>query len=207
VLVENAHKDIGSWFRVLAKPWPKKNGADFDQDQIEAHLKQLDTFYRGSGWSNDGPEGYTQNGLLLRLLRHTVSIYLQLLIRNSQRIQTQNGAQKFRNRARQYADPESRPFTFGRSLTYRSAMRPIHHPLQIVIRRGARAFLLSSSPPINHASILSKLRNPSTANLLIRPPSDTPFPWGFIHSRTTRSRMLSRTLRWLGRNMENASHR
>ena len=37
-----------------------KNGAEYDQDRLEKDLDHLDTFYRGDGWSNDGPQGYTQ---------------------------------------------------------------------------------------------------------------------------------------------------
>jgi hypothetical protein len=45
------------WFRVFANLGLKKNGAKFSQDRLDADIKHLDTFYRGDGWSNDGPEG------------------------------------------------------------------------------------------------------------------------------------------------------
>ena len=48
------------WFRVFANLGLKANGAPFSQDRIFADMDHLDTFYRGGGWSNDGPDGYTQ---------------------------------------------------------------------------------------------------------------------------------------------------
>jgi hypothetical protein len=31
-----------------------------DEEQMSRDLDRLESFYRGEGWSNDGPEGYTQ---------------------------------------------------------------------------------------------------------------------------------------------------
>lgn len=45
------------WFRVFANLGLKKNGAKFSKDRLERDIKHLDTFYRGDGWSNDGPDG------------------------------------------------------------------------------------------------------------------------------------------------------
>jgi hypothetical protein len=45
------------WFRVFANLGLKKNGGKFSQERLEADIKHLETFYRGDGWSNDGPEG------------------------------------------------------------------------------------------------------------------------------------------------------
>jgi hypothetical protein len=45
------------WFRVFANLGLKKNGGKFSQERLDADIKHLDTFYRGDGWSNDGPEG------------------------------------------------------------------------------------------------------------------------------------------------------
>jgi hypothetical protein len=48
------------WFRVFANLAMKSNGARYSEERLGADLDHLDTFYRGEGWSNDGPEGYTQ---------------------------------------------------------------------------------------------------------------------------------------------------
>ena len=45
------------WFRVFANLGLKKNGGKFSQDRLDADIEHLNTFYRGDGWSNDGPEG------------------------------------------------------------------------------------------------------------------------------------------------------
>jgi hypothetical protein len=45
------------WFRVFANLGLKKNGGKFSQERLDADIVHLDTFYRGGGWSNDGPEG------------------------------------------------------------------------------------------------------------------------------------------------------
>jgi len=44
------------WFRVFANLGLKKNGGKFSQERLDSDIKHLDTFYRGDGWSNDGPE-------------------------------------------------------------------------------------------------------------------------------------------------------
>lgn len=45
------------WFRVFANLGLKKNGGRYSAERLESDIKHLDTFYRGDGWSNDGPEG------------------------------------------------------------------------------------------------------------------------------------------------------
>lgn len=45
------------WFRVFANLGLKKNGGKFSQDRLDSDIEHLETFYRGDGWSNDGPEG------------------------------------------------------------------------------------------------------------------------------------------------------
>lgn len=45
------------WFRVFANLGLKKNGGKFSQERLDSDIAHLDTFYRGGGWSNDGPEG------------------------------------------------------------------------------------------------------------------------------------------------------
>lgn len=44
------------WFRVFANLGLKQNGGKFSQDRLDSDIGHLDTFYRGDGWSNDGPE-------------------------------------------------------------------------------------------------------------------------------------------------------
>ena len=48
------------WFRVFSNLGLAKHGAQYSPERLEADLTHLDTFHRGDGWSNDGPEGYTQ---------------------------------------------------------------------------------------------------------------------------------------------------
>ena len=45
------------WFRVFANLGLKKNGGKFSQERLDSDIEHLETFYRGGGWSNDGPEG------------------------------------------------------------------------------------------------------------------------------------------------------
>lgn len=48
------------WFRVFANLGLKANGGNFSQEQLEKDIEHLNTFYRGDGWSNDGPENIHQ---------------------------------------------------------------------------------------------------------------------------------------------------
>lgn len=45
------------WFRVFANLGLKKNGGKYSQERLDSDIEHLNTFYRGDGWSNDGPEG------------------------------------------------------------------------------------------------------------------------------------------------------
>ncbi|KAJ4286671.1 hypothetical protein N0V90_012923 [Kalmusia sp. IMI 367209] len=114
------------WFRVFANLGLAKNGAKWSKERLEADIKQLNTFYRGDGWSNDGPEGYRQ----MDYYSGSFAIqYLQLLYAKLAADTDPKQAEEYKSRARQYAldfvhyfDPEGRAITFGRSLTYRWAM-------------------------------------------------------------------------------------
>lgn len=114
------------WFRVFANLGLEKNGAKWDKERLEKDIKQLNTFYRGDGWSNDGPEGYRQ----MDYYSGSFAIqYLQLLYAKLAADSDPTQAEEYKSRARQYAldfvhyfDPEGRAITFGRSLTYRWAM-------------------------------------------------------------------------------------
>ncbi|PVH94956.1 hypothetical protein DM02DRAFT_173123 [Periconia macrospinosa] len=114
------------WFRVFANLGLANNGAAWNEDVLKADIKQLNTFYRGHGWSNDGPEGYRQ----MDYYSGSFAIqYLQLLYARLAADRDPEQADEYKARARMYAldfvhffDPEGRAITFGRSLTYRWAM-------------------------------------------------------------------------------------
>jgi hypothetical protein len=114
------------WFRVFANLGLAKNGARWSKTQLEADIKHLDTFYRGDGWSNDGPDGYRQ----MDYYSGSFAIqYLQLLYAKLAGDTDPATAEEFRERARLYAldfvhyfAPDGPAITFGRSLTYRWAM-------------------------------------------------------------------------------------
>ncbi|KAF2140857.1 uncharacterized protein K452DRAFT_272545 [Aplosporella prunicola CBS 121167] len=114
------------WFRVFANLGLAHNGAAHSPSRIEADLAHLDTFYRGRGWSNDGPAGYTQ----MDYYSSSFAIhYLQLLYAQLAGSRDPVRAAEYRARARTFAldfayyfDSAGRAITFGRSLTYRFAM-------------------------------------------------------------------------------------
>ncbi|KAF2235254.1 hypothetical protein EV356DRAFT_445280 [Viridothelium virens] len=114
------------WFRVFANLGLAKNNAKYDQDRLEKDVVHLNTFYRGDGWSNDGPASYRQ----MDYYSGSFAIqYLQLLYAKLAERTDPDRAEEFRNRARKYAldfvqyyDREGRSIPFGRSMTYRFAM-------------------------------------------------------------------------------------
>jgi hypothetical protein len=113
------------WFRVFANLGLQANGAPFSQDRIFADMDHLDTFYRGGGWSNDGPDGYTQ----MDYYSGSFAIqYLQLLYSKLANDTDPTRAEEYRSRARDFAldfvhyqDPDGHSIPFGRSMTYRFA--------------------------------------------------------------------------------------
>ncbi|EME89031.1 uncharacterized protein MYCFIDRAFT_185473 [Pseudocercospora fijiensis CIRAD86] len=113
------------WFRVFANLGLRANGAPYSHERIEADVAHLETFHRGEGWSNDGPEGYTQ----MDYYSGSFAIqYLQLLYSKLAADFDPQRAQRFRHRAKQFAldfihyqDPDGHSIPFGRSLTYRFA--------------------------------------------------------------------------------------
>ncbi|KAF2747669.1 hypothetical protein M011DRAFT_402164 [Sporormia fimetaria CBS 119925] len=114
------------WFRIFANLGLAKNGAKWSQECVNADIKQLDTFYRGEGWSNDGPEGYRQ----MDYYSGSFAIqYLQLLYAKLAADTDPEQAEEYKERGRMFAQdfvhyfaPDGRAITFGRSLTYRWAM-------------------------------------------------------------------------------------
>ena len=88
------------WFRVFANLGLAKNGAKYSKERLEADCDHLDTFYRGDGWSNDGPEGYTQ----MDYYSSSYAIqYLQLLYAQLAKDIDPKRAEVFRDRAKRYA--------------------------------------------------------------------------------------------------------
>jgi hypothetical protein len=88
------------WFRVFANLALMKNGAEYSQQRLDADLDHLDTFYRGDGWSNDGPSGYTQMDY------YSGSYAIQLLQLMYAKINGDKDlkrAEEYKNRARLYA--------------------------------------------------------------------------------------------------------
>ncbi|KAL2760864.1 hypothetical protein ACRALDRAFT_1059399 [Sodiomyces alcalophilus JCM 7366] len=114
------------WFRVFANLGLKKNGGKFSQARLDADIEHLETFYRGDGWANDGPEDIHQ----MDYYSSSFAIqFLQLLYAKIAGDDEPARAAEFRNRARMvaldlahYYDREGRAIPFGRSLTYRFAM-------------------------------------------------------------------------------------
>ncbi|WQF86540.1 hypothetical protein CDEST_11554 [Colletotrichum destructivum] len=114
------------WFRVFANLGLKKNGGKFSQERLDADIKHLDTFYRGGGWSNDGPEGIHQ----MDYYSSSFAIqFLQLLYAKLAGDDEPERAKEFRKRAQMvaldlahYFDEEGRAIPFGRSVGYRFAM-------------------------------------------------------------------------------------
>ncbi|KAK0383460.1 hypothetical protein NLU13_9371 [Sarocladium strictum] len=114
------------WFRVFANLGLKKNGAKFSQERLDADIKHLDTFYRGEGWSNDGPEGIHQ----MDYYSSSFAIqYLQLLYAKLAGEEDPERAAEFKKRAQMialdlvhYFDDEGRAIPYGRSVGYRFAM-------------------------------------------------------------------------------------
>ncbi|KAF7545014.1 hypothetical protein G7Z17_g9504 [Cylindrodendrum hubeiense] len=114
------------WFRVFANLGLKKNGGKFSQERLDSDIKHLDTFYRGDGWSNDGPEGIHQ----MDYYSSSFAIHLlQLLYAKVAGKEDPERAEEFKKRAQlvaldlaHYFDDEGRAIPFGRSVGYRFAM-------------------------------------------------------------------------------------
>ncbi|KAK3297535.1 uncharacterized protein B0H64DRAFT_457739 [Chaetomium fimeti] len=114
------------WFRVFANLGLKKNGGKFSQERLNADIKHLETFYRGDGWSNDGPEGIHQ----MDYYSSSFAIhFLQLLYAKLAGEDDPETAAEFKKRAQMaaldlahYYDKEGRSIPFGRSVGYRFAM-------------------------------------------------------------------------------------
>ena len=88
------------WFRVFANLGLAKNGATYSPERLEEDCDHLDTFYRGDGWSNDGPRGYTQ----MDYYSGSYAIqYLQLLYAKIAGDRDSKRAEIFQDRAKLYA--------------------------------------------------------------------------------------------------------
>ncbi|CAH0030875.1 unnamed protein product [Clonostachys rhizophaga] len=104
----------------------KKNGGKFSQDRIDSDIKHLDSFYRGDGWSNDGPEGINQ----MDYYSSSFAIqFLQLLYAKVAGDEDPERAAEFKKRAQiaaldlvHYYDNGGRAIPYGRSMGYRFAI-------------------------------------------------------------------------------------
>ncbi|PTB69539.1 hypothetical protein BBK36DRAFT_1134246 [Trichoderma citrinoviride] len=114
------------WFRVFANLGLKQNGAKYSQERLDSDIEHLNTFYRGEGWSNDGPEGIHQ----MDYYSSSFAIhFLQLLYAKLAGESDPARAKEFKHRAQvaaldliHYHDEIGRAIPFGRSLVYRFAM-------------------------------------------------------------------------------------
>ncbi|KFA46497.1 hypothetical protein S40293_04287 [Stachybotrys chartarum IBT 40293] len=114
------------WFRVFANLGLKANGGKYSQERLEKDIEHLDTFYRGDGWSNDGPEGIHQ----MDYYSSSFAIQtLQLMYAKLAGKDDPERAAEFKKRAQQmaldlihYYDDEGRAIPYGRSVGYRFAM-------------------------------------------------------------------------------------
>lgn len=114
------------WFRVFANLGLKKNGGKFSQERLDSDIEHLNTFYRGDGWSNDGPEEIHQ----MDYYSSSFAIhFLQLLYAKLAGDEDPERAAEFKKRAKtvaldliHYFDNEGRAIPFGRSVGYRFAM-------------------------------------------------------------------------------------
>lgn len=114
------------WFRVFANLGLKKNGGKYSQERIEQDIIHLNSFFRGEGWSNDGPEGIWQQDYYSGSFAIQ---FLQLLYAKLAGDDDPAKAAEFKKRAQDYAldfihyfDEEGRATPFGRSVGYRFAM-------------------------------------------------------------------------------------
>ncbi|KAH8600835.1 hypothetical protein B0O99DRAFT_648935 [Bisporella sp. PMI_857] len=114
------------WFRVFANLGLKKNGGKYSQERIEQDIIHLNSFFRGEGWSNDGPEGIWQQDYYSGSFAIQ---FLQLLYAKLAGEEDPAKATEFKKRAQDYAldfvhyfDEEGRATPFGRSVGYRFAM-------------------------------------------------------------------------------------
>jgi hypothetical protein len=88
------------WFRVFANLALMKNGAEYDAARLKLDIDHLDTFYVGDGWSNDGPKSHSQ----MDYYSGSFAIqFLQLLYSKIAGEKDPTHAEKFRDRARQFA--------------------------------------------------------------------------------------------------------
>lgn len=114
------------WFRVFANLGLLRNGAKHSPEMLVQDIKHLDSFYRGDGWSNDGPEHIHQ----MDYYSGSFAIqFLQLLYAKLAGERDPERSAEFKRRGEIFAldfalyfDEEGRALPFGRSIGYRFGM-------------------------------------------------------------------------------------
>ncbi|KFY11440.1 hypothetical protein V491_07209 [Pseudogymnoascus sp. VKM F-3775] len=114
------------WFRVFANLGLLRNGAKHSPEMLVQDIKHLDSFYRGDGWSNDGPEHIHQ----MDYYSGSFAIqFLQLLYAKLAGERDPERSAEFKRRGEIFAldfalyfDEEGRALPFGRSIGYRFSM-------------------------------------------------------------------------------------
>lgn len=88
------------WFRVFANLGLMRNDAKYSSEMLVKDIKHLDSFYRGDGWSNDGPEHIHQ----MDYYSGSFAIqFLQLLYAKLARERDPERATEFRLRGQKFA--------------------------------------------------------------------------------------------------------
>ena len=110
------------WFRVLVNCALRERGCAFDDQLLERDLAQLDSFYLGNGWYQDGPTGLLDyyNAMTFQLFS---LLYAHLFAKADPARET-----LYRERASVFATDYVKLFStrgegvpYGRSMTYRFA--------------------------------------------------------------------------------------
>ncbi|KAJ4152100.1 hypothetical protein NW765_017609 [Fusarium oxysporum] len=98
------------WFRVFANLGFKQCGSDHSQQKLLDDIEHPNTFYRGNGWSNDGPDHIH----LLQLLYARITGDEDVTRAEEFKAHSQAIAVDLMH----YSDPEGRAVPFGRNTVY-----------------------------------------------------------------------------------------
>lgn len=112
-------KNNWTLFRVLINTAMKKVGMPYNEEQLLADFKLVDSFYLGNGWYCDGKE--TQVDYYVSFAIHYYSLIV-MKEQNSERSEIiKKRAIEFAQTFKYWFDPSGEAVPFGRSLTYRFA--------------------------------------------------------------------------------------